>query len=347
LGNNLFLRRLRPATVGRKQPYWLASDLACWVLVLFAALGFCANQAVAQTAADWPNKPIRVIVPYPPGAATDTITRIMMERLAQRLKQNVIVENKGGANSAVGTAFVARAEPDGYTLLSVLAAYAVNPHLHKMAYQPEDLIPISKMADLPNFLFVSNRIPANTLEQLLEYGRRNPGKLNYASSGTGSSAHMLGASLSQRSGIPMQHVPYKGSALVLTDILSGEVAFVFSSMVVFMPHVKEGRLKAIAISSPQRWPTEPNTPTMEEAGFPGFNMVSWAGLMAPKGTPRAIVERVAREIAVIVQDPEVKEKLMKAGLVPESSSPEEFAALIVRDSAMYGEIIRAGKISAD
>jgi len=134
---------------------------------------------------------------------------------------------------------------------------------------------------------------------------------------------------------------------VLTDILSGEVAFVFSSMVVFMPHVKEGRLKAIAISSPQRWSTEPNIPTMEEAGFPGFNMVSWAGLMAPKGTPRAIIERVAREIAVIVQDPEVKEKLMKAGLVPESSSPEAFAALILRDSAMYGEIIRAGKISAE
>lgn len=315
--------------------------------MLLTILSLLSGSSLAQATPDWPSKPLRVIVPYPPGAATDTITRIMMERLAQRLKQNVIVENKGGANSAVGTAFVARAEPDGYTLLSVLAAYAVNPHLHKMAYQPEDLIPISKMADLPNFLFVSNRIPANTLEELLEYGRRHPGKLNYASSGTGSSAHMLGASLSQRSGIPLQHVPYKGSALVLTDILSGEVAFVFSSMVVFMPHVKEGRLKAIAISSPQRWSTEPNIPTMEEAGFPGFNMVSWAGLMAPKGTPRAIIERVAREIAVIVQDPEVKEKLMKAGLVPESSSPEAFAALILRDSAMYGEIIRAGKISAE
>ena len=315
--------------------------------LLLTILSLLSGSSLAQATLDWPSKPLRVIVPYPPGAATDTITRIMMERLAQRLKQNVIVENKGGANSAVGTAYVARAEPDGYTLLSVLAAYAVNPHLHKMAYQPEDLIPISKMADLPNFLFVSNRIPANTLEELLEYGRRHPGKLNYASSGTGSSAHMLGASLSQRSGIPLQHVPYKGSALVLTDILSGEVAFVFSSMVVFMPHVKEGRLKAIAISSPQRWSTEPNIPTMEEAGFPGFNMVSWAGLMAPKGTPRAIIERVAREIAVIVQDPEVREKLMKGGLVPESSSPEEFAALIARDSAMYGEIIRAGKISAE
>jgi tripartite-type tricarboxylate transporter receptor subunit TctC len=304
-------------------------------------------QARAQGALAWPNKAaIKVIVPYPPGAATDTITRIMMERLAQRLGQNIIVENKGGANSAVGTAFVARAEPDGYTLLSVLAAYAVNPHLHKMPYQPDDLIPISKMADLPNFLFVSNHVPANTVAELLDYGRKHPGKLNYASSGTGSSAHMLGASFSQRSGIPMQHVPYKGSALVLTDILSGEVSFVFSSMVVFMPHVKEGRLKAIAISSPKRWPTEPNTPTMEDEGFQGFNMVSWAGLLAPKGTPRAIVERIAQELAVIVQDPEVREKLMKGGLVPESSSPEEFAALIARDSAMYGEIIRAGKITA-
>ena len=319
---------------------------ATWCAFAIAALGLCNATATAQTATVWPSKPIKVIVPYPPGAATDTITRIVMERLASRLQQTVIVENKSGANSSVGTAYVARAEPDGYTLLSVLAAYAVNPHLHKMPYQPDDLIPIAKMADLPNFLFVTNQIPANNLDELLEYGRKHPGKLNYASSGTGSSAHMLGASLSQRSGIAMQHVPYKGSALVLTDILSGEVSFVFSSMVVFMPHVKEGRLKAIAISSPQRWPTEPNTPTMEEAGFPGFNMVSWAGLLAPKGTPREIVDRVSREIALIVQEPDVKERMAKGGLIAESSSPEEFAALIARDSAMYGEIIRAGKISA-
>ena len=203
------------------------------------------------------------------------------------------------------------------------------------------------MADLPNFLFVTNSLPVNSVAELLDYGRQHPGKLNYASSGTGSSAHMLGASLSQRSGVPMQHVPYKGSALVLTDILSGEVSFVFSSMVVFMPHVKEGRLKAIALSSPRRWPTEPDTPTMEEAGFPGFKMVSWAGLLAPKGTARAIVERLASEIALIVQEPEVRERLAKGGLIAESSSPEEFAALIARDRAMYGEIIRAGKISAE
>ena len=347
MSHSLLAPRPPPTIASQIEHFFSSSSLVWGVLLLLVALSAGATPAYGQGAANWPSKPIKVIVPYPPGAATDTITRIMMEKLGQRLAQTIIVENKGGANSAVGTAFVARAEPDGYTFLSVLAAYAVNPHLHKMAYQPEDLIPVSKLADLPNFLFVSNRVPANTLEELLEYGRRNPGKLNYASSGTGSSAHMLGASLSQRSGVPLQHIPYKGSALVLTDILSGEVAFVFSSMVVFMPHVKEGRLKAIAISSPQRWSTEPNIPTMEEAGFPGFNMVSWAGMMAPKGTPRAIVERVAREIAVVVQDPEVRERLMKGGLVPESSSPEEFAALIARDSAMYGEIIRAGKISAD
>jgi tripartite-type tricarboxylate transporter receptor subunit TctC len=335
------------AVAGHVKQFARAFSLGWGARLLCAALSFCAAQTYAQGAAEWPNKALKVIVPYPPGAATDTITRIMMEKLGQRLTQNIIVENKGGANSAVGTAFVARAEPDGYTLLSVLAAYAVNPHLHKMPYQPDDLIPVSKLADLPSFLFVSNRVPANTLAELLDYGRKYPGKLNYASSGTGSSAHMLGASLSQRSGVPMQHVPYKGSALVLTDILSGEVSFVFSSMVVFMPHVKEGRLKAIAISSPQRWPTELNTPTMEEAGFPGFNMVAWAGLMAPKGTPRTIVERLAREIKEVAQDPEVREKLMKHGLIPESSSPEEFAALIARDSTMYGEIIRTGKISAE
>lgn len=300
--------------------------------------------AMAQIPSQWPNKPIKVVVPYPPGAATDTITRIVMEKLALRLKQNIIVENKPGANSSVGTAFVARAEPDGYTFLSVLAAYAINPHLYKLPYTFDALIPVAKMADLPNFLYVSNELPVNTLEELLAYGRNNPGKLNYASSGTGSSAHMMGASLALRSGIQMEHVPYKGSAAVLTDLLSGEVSMVFSSMVVFMPHVKEGKLKAIALSFNQRWPTEPNIPTVAESGFPGFSIVSWSGLLAPKGTPEQITKRMAKEISVVLQDPDVQSKFAKGGLIADYQSSEQFANLISQDSQMYGEIIQQAKI---
>lgn len=303
-----------------------------------------SNIAIAQASAQWPSKTIRVVVPYPPGAATDTITRIVMEKLAVRLQQNIVVENKPGANSSVGTAFVARSEPDGYTFLSVLAAYSINPHLYKLPYRSDALIPVAKMADLPNYLYVSNTLPVNTIQELLEYGRNNPGKLNYASSGTGSSAHMMGASLALRSGIQMEHVPYKGSASILTDLLSGEVSMVFSSMVVFMPHVKEGKLKAIALSFNQRWPTEPNIPTVSESGFPGFSIVSWSGLLAPKGTPKTITDRMASEIAIVLNDPDVQAKFAKGGLIADFQNAEQFGQLISTDSKMYGEIIQQANI---
>ena len=317
-----------------------------WVLGTCALLGAASFSAftVAQTSADWPNKTIKVIVPYPPGAATDTITRIVMEKLAIRLKQNILVENKPGANSSVGTAFVAKSEPDGYTFLSVLAAYSINPHLYKLPYTADALTPVAKMADLPNFLFVSNTLPVNTIQELLEYGRKNPGKLNYASSGTGSSAHMMGASLALRSGIQMEHVPYKGTAPILTDLLSGEVSMVFSSMVVFMPHVKDGKLKAIALSFNQRWPTEPNIPTVAESGFPGFSIVSWSGLLAPKATPHQITERMASEISIVLQDPDVQSKFAKGGLIADFQNAEKFGNLIDHDSKMYGEIIDQANI---
>jgi tripartite-type tricarboxylate transporter receptor subunit TctC len=315
-------------------------------------LGSCAlicavilsNTAYAQISSDWPSKTIKVVVPYPPGAATDTIKRIVMEKLATRLKQNIVVENKPGANSSVGTTLVARSEPDGYTFLSVLAAYSINPHLYKLPYTADALIPVAKMADLPNFLYVSNTLPVNTIEELLAYGRNNPGKLNYASSGTGSSAHMMGASLALRSGIKMEHVPYKGTAPILTDLLSGEVSMVFSSMVVFMPHVKEGKLKAIALSFNQRWPTEPNIPTVAESGFPGFSIVSWSGLLAPKGTDPAITTRMASEIYIVLQDPDGLAKFAKGGLIADFQNAEQFGNLINQDSKMYGEIIQQANI---
>ncbi len=313
------------------------------ICVLFATASFSAF-TVAQPSADWPTKTIKVVVPYPPGAATDTITRIVMEKLSSRLKQNIVVENKPGANSSVGTNFVARAEPDGYTFLSVLAAYSINPHLYKLPYTVDALTPVAKMADLPNFLYVSNTVPVNTIEELLEYGLKNPGKLNYASSGTGSSAHMMGASLALRSGIQMEHVPYKGSASILTDLLSGEVSMVFSSMVVFMPHVKEGKLKALALSFNQRWPTEPNIPTVAESGFPGFSIVSWSGLLAPKGTPTQITGRMAKEISIVLEDPDVKAKFAKGGLIADFQNADQFEELIRHDSQMYGEIIQQANI---
>ena len=207
--------------------------------VVLCAIAMATNTlATAETIADWPSKPIKVIVPYTPGGSTDVAARVVMDKLSQRLKQSIIVENRPGANGNVGATLAARSDPDGYTFVSVLAAYSVNPHLYKMPFAPEDLVPVTKLAALPLFLFINKSLPVNSVQELIAYGKANPGKLNYASSGTGSSAHMTGVNFSLLGGIQTQHVPYKGSVPILADLLSGELGFCFDTMVVFMPQVK-------------------------------------------------------------------------------------------------------------
>jgi len=315
--------------------------------VLALAATAISLQVCAQSAETWPSRPIRIIVPYTPGGSTDVATRIVMDKLSQRLKQSIIIENKPGANGNVGATLAARAEPDGYTFVSVLAAYSVNPHLYKMPFPPEALVPVTKMAALPLFLFINKSLPVKNVQDLVAYGRDNPGKLNYASSGTGSSAHMTGTNFSLLAQIQTQHVPYKGSVPILADLLSGELSFCFDTMVVFMPQVKDDKLRVLAVTSAKRWPSEPNIPTMSESGFPGFDMGSWTGLMAPKGTPADIIDKMAKEVGIVLGDPEVQEKYLKAGFIADPSTPAEFGALIEKDGAMYGNIIKTAKISVN
>lgn len=312
-----------------------------------AATGILAFTAGMPAHAAWPEKPIEVVVPYTPGGATDTVTRVIMKRLSERLGQPVVVANKPGANSTIGTASVARAKPDGYTFITVLAAYTINPHLYKLSYTFKDFAPVSHMADLPLFLFINKDVPANTLAELIAYGKKNPDVLTYASSGTGSSAHMTGANFGLQAGLVMTHIPYKGSAPILTDLLSGQVSMVFDPILVPMQYAKEGRLKAIAITSTKRWDDEPNVPTMDEAGLPGFFMNSWASLMAPAGTPQDIIDRVAKEIAEIAKEPEVQKTFHDAGFVAVGSTPAELEKLIEKDTKMYGEIVRKGNIKVN
>lgn len=320
--------------------------------ILLSTLSVCLASStlfggVAVAAENWPSRPIKVIVPYTPGGSTDIVTRIVMERLAGRLKQNIIVENRPGANSGVGTAAVAKAEPDGYTFLSILPAFTINPHLYKLSYSQDALTPVVHMADLPLFLFVSKDVPAKNVSELVAYGRANPDKLTYASSGTGSSAHLTGADFALQGKMTMTHVPYKGSAPILSDLLGGQVSMVFDPILVPMQYVKQDRLKALAFTGKKRWPTEPDVPTMEEAGFPGFVTGSWAGLMAPTGTPAPIIARMAKEISEIVQEPEVQKKFQDVGFISAGSTPEQFAQLIKSDSARYAEIIRQAGITAN
>ncbi|MGE8615366.1 MAG: Bug family tripartite tricarboxylate transporter substrate binding protein [Achromobacter veterisilvae] len=314
--------------------------LLCAVL---AMAGLAAGSALA--ADDWPSKPIKIIVPYTPGGSTDIVTRIVMEKLGPRLKQTIVVENRPGANSSVGSAIAAKAEPDGYTFLSMLPAYIINFHLYKLTYGPADLTPVVQMADLPLFLFVADDLPVKTVADLVAYARKNPDKLTYASSGNGSSAHLTGADFALQNKITMTHVAYKGSAPILTDLLGGRVSMVFDPILVPMQYVKQNRLKALAFTGKERWPTEPGIPTMEEAGMPGFVTGSWAGLMAPANTPKPIIERMAREISEIVKEPDVRQKFLDAGFLPAGGTTAQFAALMEKDSARYAEIIKQARIT--
>jgi len=294
----------------------------------------------------WPAKSIRVIVPYTPGGATDTVARTVMDKLGQRLSQTIIVENRPGANGTVGTAAGARSDPDGYSFVMVLAAHAANPSLYQnLPYKPSDLVPVSHIADLPLFLFVNNDIPANTVQEFIAYAKKNEGKLNYASSGTGSSAHLTGANFAMKTGLKMTHIPYKGSAPFLADLMGGQVSMAFDASVVPMPHARAGKLKVLAVASAQRWPDNPDTPTLQEAGVPDFVMNSWAGLMAPAGTPQAVVDRMSREIAAVVKMPEVQATFNTAGFLPVGGTPAEFKALIDGDSKKYAEIIKAAGVT--
>lgn len=300
-------------------------------------LAFFTTPALAQED-KWPSKPITVIVPYTPGGSTDTVTRVVMQKLSERLGQTVVIENKPGANSTIGVTQASRAAGDGYTFVSILAAYAVNFSLYKLNYKAEDFVPVSHMADLPLFLFTAKDIPAKTVPELVEYAKTHP--LTYGSSGNGSSAHMTGAHFAQITGLDnMVHVPYRGSAPILTDLLSGRVSMTFDPILVPMPHVKEGKLNVLGVTSAKRFESEPEIQTFEEQGYKGFVMNSWVSLLAPTGTPDAIAQRVSSEIAEIVKDPEVIEKFRGAGFVPVGSTPAELNQLIERDRTLYKKII--------
>ena len=317
---------------------------------LAAALAITAlaatGHSMAQDSSNWPTKPIKLTVPYTPGGSTDIVSRTVFEAVGKRLGQPVVIENKPGANSTIGVSQTARAPADGYHFVSVLAAYTVNMSLYKkLPYKASDFVAVSHVADLPMFLFTSNKLPVSNARELAEYGKQNP--LNYASSGTGASAHMIGARWAQENGLNAQHVPYNGSAPILSDLMSGQVDMLFDPALVPMPHAKNGKIKVLAVASKQRWPGEPDIPTMEESGFPGFVMNSWVGVLAPQGTPQPIVDKLSQAIAEAVQSPEVKDKLTQLGFAAVGSSPAEFQQLIDQDTAMYKGVIDKAQVSID
>jgi len=310
-------------------------------------LGCLPLMAAAQGA--YPHKPIRMIVPYPPGGPTDVLGRIVAQKLSESLGQQVVVENRPGASGMIGAELVAKAAPDGYTLLTNASIHVINPSLYpKMNFDAlRDFAPVSLIAQVPLILVVNPGLPVKSVQELIALGKAEPNRLNFGSSGNAAAPHLAGESFKIATGIQMQHVPYKGSAPALTDLIGGQVQLIFDSMPSAMPHVKSGKIRALAVTTAKRSPTVPDLPTIAESGVPGFDISTWYGVWAPAGTPKDIVNKVSAEIAKALQQPAVRERLAALGAEPVGNTPEEFAAYCQSELAKWSKIVRESGARAD
>ncbi len=319
-----------------------------WIQLLAALLLGCLPLALAAQGA-YPHKPIRMIVPYPPGGPTDVLGRIVAQKLSESLGQQVVVENRPGASGMIGAELVAKAAPDGYTLLTNASIHVINPSLYpKMNFDAlRDFAPVSLIAQVPLILVVNPGLPVKSVQELIALGKAEPNRLNFGSSGNAAAPHLAGESFKIATGIQMQHVPYKGSAPALTDLIGGQVQLIFDSMPSAMPHVKSGKVRALAVTTAKRSPTVPDLPTIAESGVPGFDISTWYGVWAPAGTPKDIVNRVSAEIAKALQQPAVRERLAALGAEPVGNTPEEFAAYCQSELAKWSRIVRGSGAKAD
>lgn len=325
------------------------------VVVLGCALGFAeaaSLQPVSSVAKDlgalaesYPNKPVRLVAPFVPGGPTDIVARVVAQKLGQNLGQNVVVDNRGGAGGAIGCEIVAKSAPDGYTLMIGSSGnLAVAPALFaRLSYDPaKDFQPITQTTAGPQIVVVHPSFAAKSVQELIALARANPGGLNYASGGAGTTTHLGPELFKSMTGIDIVHVPYKGTGQALTDVLSGQVQMMMmSSLLPAMPHVKTGRLRGLAVTSLQRTAALPDIPTMAESGVPGFETTSWHGLVVPARTPKAIIARLHAEMVKMLNQPEVKALFLNQGMETVGSSPEEFAAYIRHETEKWTKVIRA------
>jgi tripartite-type tricarboxylate transporter receptor subunit TctC len=311
---------------------------------LFRALGAfvivlaCSSGALAQ---GWPNRPIRMVVPYTPGGYTDLMARLVGQKISEALGQPIIFENKPGANAIIGTDVVAKAAPDGYTFGTVIAAHAVNATLNpKLPYDTlKDFTYVSLMSVAPLIMIAHPSLPANNVNELIALAKAKPGELNFASSGVGAAAHLTMEMFKSRARIDMQHIPYKGTAGALQDTIGGRVNVMFDVVGPLMPQVRSGHAKAIVVTAKERIPAAPDVPTMAEQGVADFVSGTWAGIIAPAGTPKEIVDRIAAEAKKALADPALKEKLVEQGIVAVGGTPEEFRAFVAEEIVRWSKVI--------
>jgi tripartite-type tricarboxylate transporter receptor subunit TctC len=315
------------------------------LLTILACLFFSATPWAQD---QWPSKPVRMILPFPPGGGTDILGRLIADRLSASLGQPVVTENRGGAGGNVGAEAAAKSAPDGYTIVLVAPSLAISPTLYsKLNYDPvKDLAPISLVATVPNVMVTQPSMPGD-LKEFIATVKSKPGALNFGSGGAGTSNHLAGELFNLVAGTRLVHIPYKGVNLAMQDVLSGNVHLVFIGIPAAAPHIKAGKLRALAVVAPQRSPALPEVPTVAEAGLPDFEVTTWYGILAPAGTPRNVITRVNGELVKIMHAPELREKLAATGTDPLTSTPEEFAAYIKREITKWGEVIRKAGVKAD
>lgn len=310
------------------------------VLAVGAAVALLPAAAFAQS---FPNRPIRFVVPFPPGGSLDVSARAVADRMTVLLGQPVVVENRPGAGGNVGADLVAKSAPDGYTMLmGALSTHAVNPHLYaRMPFEPlKDFAPITQIGDVPNILIVGPSVKAANVQELARDIRANPKAFNYGSGGNGSGGHLAGALFADRIGVPIEHIPYQGGAPQLNALLSGETQFTFDNLANAFPQIEAGRVRALAVTTPQRSPQVPNVPTMAEAGIPGFDISTWFGIFVPAGVPADAAARLADAAIAALKDPATVERLARLAVVPVGNTPAEFGRFVAAEHAKYREIVR-------
>ena len=303
-----------------------------------ASMWAFAGAAAAQT---YPTRPIRMIVPFPPGGGTDITARAVGLKLTEVWGQTVVADNRPGANGTIGVDMTAKAAPDGYTLAMISSSHAVNVGLYsKLPYDlVKDLAPITQFTRQPYALVINPSVPAKSVKELIALAKSKPGTLNYGSSGTGGLSHLSGALLGSLTGTDLVHVPYKGGAPAMTDVIGGQIQMLFGTLLLTGPHAKAGRLRALAVTTAQRWPGS-ELPTMQEAGVPGYEITQWYGLLTSAKVPSAIVEKLNQEIARILHQPDVRDKLATDGALAVGNTPEQFGAHIRSEVAKYGKLIK-------
>ncbi len=323
-----------------KQVPWQCSVAAIASVVSWAAVA--AQHAVQH----YPDRPIRMILPFAAGGATDTPARIMSVKLAEKLGQQIVVDNRAGQGGALGTAVAAKAEPDGYTVLMTATPFVLSPHIYKnLSYDPlRDFLPVTQFGSAPNVLVVHPSLPAKSVRDVIALGKSQPGKLDWASSGTGGFQHLSGELFMTMAGVKMMHISYKGSGAATADMLGGQVKIGFPGIAIALQHHKAGRLLALGVTTAQRSLQMPDVPSISEAGLTGYDATFWLGLAVPKGTPKAIVDRLHQETTALLKSPDIISRFHSAGTEPAPSSPAQFRQFIETEYVKWGKVIREAGI---